>query len=117
MKPLIRPGGLSHSWWLLTRYTVKGDAIVASTKYDITDQIDAIVASLTAERDALADQAYELRRALESAWAHHGVSHRAVGSACVGTDRETVAALAFDEDATTARALLRPSEPVERNER
>lgn len=68
MKPLIRPGGLSHSWYLLTRYTVKDDAIVASTKYDITDQIDAIIEQATADQAKRLDRIEAAAEVLIDAW-------------------------------------------------
>lgn len=47
MKPLIRMSNLTGTpqYYLLTRYRIDGRSVVASTKYDVTDQIEALIAA------------------------------------------------------------------------
>jgi hypothetical protein len=51
MKPLIRRSDLSDPprYYVLTRYRIDGNTVIASTKYDVTDQIEALLASGTGE--------------------------------------------------------------------
>ena len=48
MPPLIRRSGLSSHWYLVTRYRIDGSSIVASTKYDVTDQMEHHIAEARA---------------------------------------------------------------------
>ena len=44
MKPLVRRSSLTNPprYYVVTRYRMDGDAVVATTKYDVTDQIEAL---------------------------------------------------------------------------
>ena len=55
MKPLIRRSDLSKPsrYYLLTRYRIDGPSVVASTKYDVTDEIEPLLSE--ARRLALAE--------------------------------------------------------------
>jgi hypothetical protein len=45
VKPLIRRSDLTDPprYYLLTRYRIDGDTLIAFTKYDVTDQIEALL--------------------------------------------------------------------------
>jgi hypothetical protein len=44
MKPLIVHSDLTGRWYVATRYKELGDGqIIASVKYDVTDEIEAIL--------------------------------------------------------------------------
>lgn len=44
--PLIRHSGLTGNRYIVTRYTMKDTHVVAHTKYDCTEQVEAILAPL-----------------------------------------------------------------------
>jgi hypothetical protein len=47
MKPLLYVGPLSHRVYLATRYSTGPDnRVTVQTKYDVTDQVGAVVAEL-----------------------------------------------------------------------
>ena len=41
VRPLLRVSGLSGNVYLITRYRERGDHILATTKYDVTDEFVA----------------------------------------------------------------------------
>lgn len=51
--PRILYSPLSNRYFIVTRYTEKETHIIAHTKYDCTEQIDAITASLVEQRHDL----------------------------------------------------------------
>lgn len=45
MNPQIYQGGLTGTWWCATRWRERPDGILeAITRYDVTDQIERIIA-------------------------------------------------------------------------
>jgi hypothetical protein len=68
MKPLIRRSDLSDPprYYVLTRYRIDGNTVIASTKYDVTDQIEALLASGTGEPGLDVERLARSLRALEA---------------------------------------------------
>lgn len=57
MNPLIRRSDLTDPprYYLLTRYAIKGNTIIASKKYDVTDDINEILFEAALEKSAADD--------------------------------------------------------------
>lgn len=62
--PLIRQSPLTDNWYVVTRYTQKGDHITAHIKYDVTDQVSAIMSAADAEITSLREQVERYEEAL-----------------------------------------------------
>jgi hypothetical protein len=70
MKPLIRRSDLTDPprYYVLTRYHIDGPSVVASTKYEVTDQIEALfpAAASSPAAPGLRETPGELRTAMRA---------------------------------------------------
>lgn len=63
-EPLIRQSPLTENWYVITKYSQKGDHITAHTKHDVTDQMTAIMSAADAVIVRLRQQVEQLQGAL-----------------------------------------------------